>query len=172
MPGRQKEYELSLLQREPSREKILDKMRGKLATFSPSDIQAGPSARIRRDRRKQAWTWAIRISLVGMIAAVNWLLIDRKDQILATMGYEGVPALPRPAGNLSTDERALYYTYALYDYEKFKTRFGISGYFAVDQATARKRLDDLLPSVSTPILGEISGYAPVGFRSASAGGKP
>lgn len=172
MAGTHKEYELSLLQREPDREKLLGRMRGKLANFTPPPEPAGPSFAVRRRMRKQAWTWVVRIALVAMIAAVNWLLMDRKDQILSKMGYEGVPGLPEPAGNLSADEQALYYAYALYDFAKFKARFGAAGYPAVDQAATRRLLEDLMPQVSNAVLGEISGYAPVGFRQARAGGRP
>lgn len=117
-------------------------------------------------------TWTIRLLSVAMVVGINYLLLDKKDVLLARIGYEGVPSLPKASPRLSTDEQALYYTYALYDYGKFKERFGATEYFAVDQAAIRKRLDELLPRVSLAVQGEISGYAPVGYRAITAGGRP
>lgn len=171
MAERQKEYELSLLQKDPAREAVLSKMRGKLAGFAPPPAVAAPRHRASLPKAVVG-KWALRIMMVALIAAVNWLLIDRKDALLAKMGYEGVPALPKPSGGLTLDERALYYAYALYDISKFRQRFGLTGFYAIDQAIARKKLEDLLPLVSAATLGEISGYAPVGFHKRTAGGRP
>lgn len=167
MAERPKEYDLSLLQRDPHREARLGKMRVKLAGFAPPPA---PEVRRRAAGRGKAATWAARAGILALVVAANYLLIGKKEVLLAHMGYEGVPSLPKPSAALSADDRALYYTYALYDIAKLRTRFGVQGHYAIDQRTARARLDDLLPKVSMPVLGEISGYAPVGFKSVSSGG--
>lgn len=171
MAERTKEYELSLLQKDPAREAKLARMRGKLATFVPPAPETGSRPRSPVSRAVIG-KWALRVAMVALIAAINWLLIDRKDVLLAKMGYEGVPALPKPSGNLTLDERALYYAYALYDIAKFRQRFGLTGFYAIDQSIAKKKLEDLLPLVSAATVSEISGYAPVGFHKRAPGGRP
>jgi hypothetical protein len=178
MSERTKEYGHSLLQRDPNREQMLAKMRGKLATTSATAAaaavaaaQSGPMAAPRKVRRGQGWTWAMRVTMVALIAAINWLLIERKDTILASVGLQGIPSLPKAGITLSVDEKALYYTYAMFDYRKFQARFGTGEYYAVDPNDAHRRLEDLLPKVSPAVLGEISGYTPVAFKSVSAGGR-
>lgn len=170
MSDRSKDYDLSLLQKDAAREALLGKMRGKLANFTPPKV-------VQEVRRKSATrgkvaTWTLRLLTVAMVAGINYLLLDKKDVILAKMGYEGVPALPKPPKTLATDDQALYYAYALYDFAKFRQRFGQAGYYAIDQASTRRKLEELLPKVSAAVQGEISGYAPVGYRAISAGGRP
>jgi hypothetical protein len=169
MSGRPKEFDLSLMQRDPAREQMLSKMRGKLASAPPVPPE-GPAQASGRVKRGSGWTWTVRVAMVALIAAINWLLIDRKDVILSTIGMQGIPSLPKASLTYTPDEKALYYTYALFDYRKFQERFGTNEYYAINPADARKRLEELLPRVSTATLGEISGYTPVAFKSVSAGG--
>jgi hypothetical protein len=105
-----------------------------------------------------------------LIAGANWLLVDRKDALMAKVGISGIPSLPDPVRSLGADDKALYYAYALYDFAKFRSRFGIDEHYAIDQAAARKRLQELVPKISTATLGEISRYAPIGYMSVTAGG--
>lgn len=167
MNERSKDFDLSLLQKDPGREALLSKMRGKLAGFAPP-----PSVEIRSKAvtKRKTYAWAARILILAALVAGNYLLLDKKHVILAKMGYEGVPSLPKPRGSMSLDERALYYTYALYDISKLRQRFGIDGYYAIDEKSAKKKLEELLPKISSATLGEISGYAPVAFRSVSTAG--
>lgn len=171
MLGNAKEYDLSLLQRDPAREQLLSKMRGKLAATPASSAVAGPGADgTKRAGRTQGWTWAVRVAMVALIASINWLLIERKDAILGSMGLQGIPTLPKASSTLTPDEKALYYAYALFDYGKFQERFGKAEYYAVDPVDARRRLQDLMPKISTSTLGEISGYMPVAFKAIPVGG--
>lgn len=165
MNERSKDFDLSLLQRDPGREALLSKMRGKLAGFTPP---ASVQVRSKAVTRRKTMAWAARVLILAALVAGNYLLLDKKHVILAKMGYEGVPSLPKPGGSMSLDERALYYTYALYDISKLRQRFGVDGYFAIDQRQARMNLEELLPQVEPATLGEISGYAPVAFKSISA----
>jgi hypothetical protein len=166
MANRSNAFDHSLLQRDPNRDAMLSKMRGKLAASA-----APLAAEVRRKEvaRREKWTWTVRIATALALVAINFLVLEKKDVILAKMGYEGVPSLPRPASALDADEQALYYVYALYDYGKLKQRFQVDGYFAIDQASARRALEELMPRVSPATLGEISKYTPVAFKSVSAG---
>lgn len=131
---------LSLMQNNPPRELLLEKMRSKLATTPPAAL-----------------------------VAINYFLIGNRDAITAKIRKPAVPTLPQPSENLSTDEQALYYVYALYDYPKLASTFGLKGFVAVDQNEARRRLDELLPDVGPKTLGEISRYMPVAFKQGPIG---
>jgi hypothetical protein len=158
---------LSLLQNNPSREAMLEKMRNKLAS-KPSTAQI-QIERKRDQRRSAATTWTIRALVLLALAAVNYLFIGNGDLIASKLRKPAVPRLPVPALTASADEQALYYAYALYDYPKLEERFKIKGFYAVDQNDARRKLEALLPEVSPQTLGTISGYTPVAFKSAGAG---
>jgi hypothetical protein len=88
------------------------------------------------------------------------------------LGLESVPALPVPQTTLSADDQALYWTYAMYDIGKLRERFGVSGYYAINQTSARRSLENLLPDVSPAVLGEISAYTSVAFKTVKMGGRP
>jgi hypothetical protein len=158
---------VTLLQRNPSREQLLEKMRNKLAA-SPGTAQA-ESQRRKEVRRRSAGTWAVRaLALLGL-CAINYLLIGNRDVIAAKLHKPAVPRLPAAAETLSPDAQALYYVYALYDYPRLREQYGVNGFLAVDQKEARRRLDELLPRVSPKTLGTISGYMPVAFRAVRTG---
>lgn len=183
MAGRSKEFDVSLIQRDPGREvrdreAMLSKMRGKLAGFAPSR-QPAPAQAPRHVRlengfrspapRGRAGRGAVWAGLLLLVAAVNWLLVDRKDTIMAKVGFSGIPSLPEPRRGLGADEKALYYAYALYDFAKFRDRYQVTEHYVIDQASARRSLQELIPKVSTATLGEISKYAPMGYMSVTAG---
>jgi hypothetical protein len=162
MANRRNDFDHSLLQRDPGREAMLCKMRGTLAgTAAPSPHEV----RRRGQARGEKWTWVVRIGAALGLVAINFLVLEKKDVLLASMGYEGVPSLPKPGSSLSQDEQALYYTYALYYYGKLRENFKIDGFYAIDQASARAKLDELMPKVSSATLSEISRYTPVAFRT-------
>jgi hypothetical protein len=155
------------LQQNPARELLLEKMRSKLAT-TPAAAVADQS-RKREVRKRDTGTWFVRaLMLLGFIA-VNYSLIGHKDAIAAKIGMRAVASLPSPEAAYGKDEQALYYTYALYDWSRFKEKYGTQGSVAVDQADARKRLEALLPDLQPQTLGIISAYMPVAFRSVAPG---
>jgi hypothetical protein len=158
---------LSLLQSNPSREVMLEKMRNKLAS-KPSTAQI-QTERKRDQRRGAATTWTIRALILLALAAVNYLFLGNGDLIASKLRKPSVPRLPAPALSSSADERALYYAYALYDYPKLEEQFKVKGFFAVDQNDAKRKLEALLPEVSPQTLGTISGYTPVAFKTPEAG---
>lgn len=167
MQNRPKEFDLSLLQRDPGREARLDKMRSKLAGFAPPAVPV-PKPRVAKGSKSRSW--AIRIGLLGAVIACNYLAFDRKDALLATVAPKAVPSLAEPSASLSNDEQALYWTYALYDLGRFKRTFHVTGYPAIDRAVAVKHIEELLPVVTPATLGVISGYMPIAFHSVSSGG--
>jgi hypothetical protein len=167
MANHSKDTGIALLQKNPARDLFLEKMRSKLAsTPAPALEQA---TRKREVRKKNATSWTVRAAIVLAVLAGNYFLIGHKNTIVAKLGLESVPSLPVPEQALSADDQALYWTYAMYDIGKFRERFGITGYYAINQTNARRSLESLLPQVSPAVLGEISAYAPVAFKSVKVG---
>lgn len=156
---------LSLLQHDPSRELLLEKMRSKLATTPAASVAV--TERKREVRQRSGQTWIVRGLILAGIIGINYFAIGNKDAIVAKISKRSVASLPNPVGDYSTDEQALYYVYALYDYPRLKEVYQVTGFFAVDQKEARRQLDDLLPDVSPKALGEISRYMPVAFKTVS-----
>ena len=101
---------------------------------------------------------------VTLVAGVLALMANR-DRLLASVGYQSVPSLPMPSASLGPDDQALYWTYALYDIGKLRSRFRIEGYYAISRGRARHELELLLPKVAHSTLGEISAYGSVAFRA-------
>jgi hypothetical protein len=157
---------LTLMQSNPPRELLLAKMRGKLAT-TPAAAQVAME-RKRNGRRSATASWTMRGIALIALCALNYFIIGNRDVIEAKLHKPAIPTLPYPSESASTDQQALYYVYALYDYPKLKELYGVSGFYAVNQADAKRRLEELLPRVSTRTLGEISRYMPVAFKSVSA----
>lgn len=154
---------LSLLQNNPPREQLLEKMRGKLAS-TPS-VAKVETERKREVRKRATATWTVRALVLLGFCAINYFLIGNRDVISAKLHKPAVPRLPVPSESFSPDEKALYYAFALFDYPRLKEKYGVAGFYAVDQADTKRRIEALLPEVKPQTLGVISGYMPVAFRS-------
>jgi hypothetical protein len=161
----QKEQDFSLLQKSPDRDVLFEKMREALILGMLHDDKT--EVRKREVRSRGNGSWWIRIALAFALLVAGLALIVNKEQILSRFGYESVPSLPAPRAALGKDDQALYWTYALYDIDKLRKRFGVQGYYAIDEFKARNSLSDLVPDVSPSVLGEISAYTSVAFRSLS-----
>ena len=171
MSNASKQNGLYLLQRDPARDALLLKMREKLAGVA-SPVASDVSIKRKEIQAKKVFAWGWKTTLAALLVATNILLVGQKDRVMAKLGYQGVPPLPQPRTALTIDDQALYWTYALYDFQKLKTRFRVNGHYAVNPAEARKRLQDLLPKVSLTTLGTISQYGPVAFRNTLEGTRP
>jgi len=165
-----KDTGLSLFQPDDRREIVLSRMRQKLAGVSGQTAERNMRHRLAHRNRMLAWGW--KGVLAALLIVANVIFLGKRDSNLFTLGVQGIPYLPSPAAALGADEKARYWAYALYDYDKLKARFGMDNRYAVNQAEAKKRLQDLLPSVGMETLGEISGYAPVAFHEVSARSRP
>ena len=170
MANQPKDTGYALPQRNPARDAFLEKMRSKLATTPPPNVEL--EARNRQVRKRKAASWTLRAGILLAVIAVNYLFFGNRDMIVAKLGLESVPALPVPSRTQSIDEQALYWTFALYDIGKLRERFGVTGYYAIDQANARRSLEKLLPETSPAVLGEISAYTSVAFKAVNMGGRP
>jgi hypothetical protein len=156
---------LTLMQNNLPRELLLEKMRGKLASTPGATLVE--TERKRDVRRRATASWTVRGIALIALCALNYFIIGNRDAIAAKLSKPSIARLPSPVESSSADQQALYYVYALYDYPKLKETFGVSGFYAVDQADAKRRIQALLPQVSNRALGEISRYMPVAFKSVS-----
>jgi hypothetical protein len=125
-------------------------------------IQSGVAEKSLKTRqiRRQAIAWGWKSSLAALVLAANAMLLIRQDDWMAWLGYQAVPPLPGPAGRPSADDQARYWTYALYDFQRFKDRFGAMGYYAVQPAEARRRLQELWPALAPEVRAELAAYFP------------
>lgn len=143
----------------------LERMRGKLAGRS-QDLVAREAARRRMVRRKTlAWGW--RISLAVLFLGGNAFLIGLPDgeAPLQEAKVKAAPAVDLPK-NLGVNDQALYWTYALYDFGRLKSRFGARENAVVDAGLAKARLRELLPKVDRRTRFVIEGYLPKEGRKA------
>ncbi|MDB5102358.1 MAG: hypothetical protein JWP91_47 [Fibrobacteres bacterium] len=167
MANNYKDQGIALLQKNPSRELLLEKMRLKLATTPPPAMEK--EVRKRDVRKKKTLSWTVRGAILLAIIGSNYFLIGHKDTIVAKLGFEAVSSLPAPKESLGPDEKALYWTYAMYDIGKLRARFGVSGYYAINPIIARRGLEAVLPMVTSETLNEISAYLPVAYKTIKAG---
>jgi hypothetical protein len=149
---------MSLMQPNDGRDAMLEKMRGKLAGSSEVHIQAKAQRRIRA--RKSTFGWAWRIAIVGALAAGNAIWISNRPEGAIIASHRRAPRLPPPAENLSVNEKALYWAYALYDFDQLKAKYGVGKAVVVDARLAASNLQDLLPKVDAKTRFLIERYLP------------
>jgi hypothetical protein len=153
-------YGMPLVQgADAARQATLERMRGKLAGQS-QDILLRERKRISA-RRGKAFGWAWRIALCAAFLGANASLIDFKREAPAAKAAKRAPAVERPKG-LSANEEALYWTYALYDFDRLRSRFGAPGNAVVDARVAKSRLAELLPKADRETRNAILKYLPKG----------
>jgi hypothetical protein len=137
------EFNTSLVQQQEQRNAIVEKMRGKLAGPSQSLVQTGE--RRRYAARKTVFGWGWRIALAIVFALGNLAYVTSRQDAPVKAAVKTAPRLPGPAAKLSVNDQALYWTYALYDFDQLKSRFGVSSKGIVDAGLAKRRLRELLP---------------------------
>ena len=71
---------------------------------------------------------------------------------------EIISNINNPKRKLTIDEQALYWTYAIYDFEKFKKTFSPNEDISLNQISSRKNLISILPKVSRDIIEKIYAY--------------
>ncbi len=127
-----------------------------------------PQQRSQAGARRGKPNWTLRIGLALILIAADALFVGNKEKLLSKTRFASARALPMPDARLTTDEKALYWTYALYDARKFRARFRIGGGYVISRGHARHELEMLLPDVSPATMGEISGYGALAFQTVKA----
>lgn len=158
----QKDSAMPLMQKKEDREAMLSRMRDKLA--APSQAVSTKQARRVARKRLSVWTWASRVAVVGSIIAANAFLYGFRDEIIEQVKPRHAPALPKLSASLTKDKQALFWTYALFDFDKLKQTFGAPRGAVVDAGAARRHLSELRPQVSPGTRLVIDSYLPRGAR--------
>jgi hypothetical protein len=137
----------------------LERMRGKLAGRS-SDL-ALREDKVRRVRRGKTFAWGWRIALVALFFAANAALVDHIRVAPSARMERKAPSVPEPK-HLAVNDQALYWTYALYDFDRLKAKFGAPANAVIDAGEAKARLRELLPKVDRRTRFTIDRYIPKG----------
>ncbi|HKP97601.1 MAG TPA: hypothetical protein VJ385_17795 [Fibrobacteria bacterium] len=148
---------LSLIQVNDDREAMLLKMRGKLAGLSEVHVQATERRRVAV--RKSAFGWGWRIGAAAVLVLGNILYFSPGASIAAKAPEKRAPTLPHPSASLGVNDQALYWTYALYDFDMLKTRYGVPKQTVINAAVAAQMLRELLPKVDARTRFTIDRYA-------------
>lgn len=157
----------SLIQNHGDRALQLEKMRAKLASQSLGlRLPAKPRQRFipavltQPIKMGEAQSWAGRLLIALSLVAGNGAYLALRHEAKVRQVARHLPKLPVPAANLSTDRQALYWAYALYDFDKLTSEFGVPKGTLVDFGAARAKLDALLPLVDAPTRLAIERYLP------------
>ena len=139
---------LSLIQGSDNREAMLLKMRGKLAGISEFQVQDTAKRKLAVQRSAFGWGW--RIGIAAAVALCNYAYFSLKDEPRGQAAREKhIPKVQGPSAALSLNDQALYWAYALYDFDMLKKKYGVPKTATVNAATAKARLNELLPKVDT-----------------------
>jgi hypothetical protein len=139
------------------RDAVLARMRGKLASPSRDLQAAGERRESRKVRRAWGWTW--KLYLVGAIIALNGAYFGLREQAAGQAPQKRAPVLPGAAA-LSLEKQALFWTYALYDFDKLRATFGAPSGAVVDARIALRKLEELRPRVDAETRLIIDSYRP------------
>jgi hypothetical protein len=140
------EFNLSLIQQNGQREMMLEKMRSKLAGTSQHQVQK--KERIVLASRRKAMGWGWRIAIMGAFLVGNLYFFSEGPQQTVKAAPKSAPRLPAPLASMDVNEQALYWAFALYDFDQLKERFGVQAASIVDAGVARKKLGELMPKVN------------------------
>lgn len=149
-----------------TRQAALERMRGKLAAGSPTAPPVLSEGRRRVIRRNNlAWfAWGWRMALVALFLGANaYLVFNHEPEIAARAKVRKAPAVKMPE-TLSENDQALYWTYALYDFDRLVTTYGAPKGAVVAAPVAKAHLARLLPKVDKRTRFTIQRYLPKGSQ--------
>lgn|GEM_PF-6077247 len=137
------------LQSQPSNAQALEKMRSKLATSRPQNEVMQATAQIQR--RKTLASIGGYLGLGGIILGLCFLIglatyLEKAPPEIHT--EKKIRTLPAPSQEKSLDEQALYWAYALYDWNKFVATYDLPREALVDSRKALQELNRILPQTS------------------------
>jgi hypothetical protein len=147
---------LSLIQANDGREAMLLKMRGRLAGLSEVHVQATQKRRVAV--RKSAFGWGWRIGVAAILMLANILYFAPGTEGTAKARAKHAPVLPKPSPALDVNEQALYWAFAMYDFDQLQAKFGVTKMTVVNTAEAAEHLRALLPKVDERTRSLIAQY--------------
>jgi hypothetical protein len=153
---------MSLIQVHDGRQLMLEKMRGKLA--GASQFHTENVERRRVSARKSLLGWGWRIGVFAVLAIGNILWLSNRPQGKAVAAAKHAPRLETPSAKLTANEQALYWAYALYDFDQLRAKFGAPKGVVIDSRLAFANLQELLPKVDERTRFTIERYRPLSAR--------
>ena len=151
---------LSLIQPGDDRNILLEKMRGKLAGSALPDFHAVEKRRGAATRSFHGWGW--KSGFTAAVLACNILyLTGRSIRETSVAAVKKAPSLNRAPTALGPNEQALFWAYALYDFNRLRSEFGIQKETIVDAGLATMSLRVLLPKIDAATKAKIDRYHPV-----------
>lgn len=153
-------YQIGLVTNESQRSEALSKMRGKLAT-SPVNAEVSkpiwtPSLKLKVLAGSGYFTAAVLILGLGFM--LNWALRSERSLASTKTASRSVRPLANPTEAMTVDQRALYWAYALYDWQRLVKTFGIPPNAMINNSKAEMELNRLMPQTSAAARIEILGY--------------
>ncbi|MDB5102362.1 MAG: hypothetical protein JWP91_51 [Fibrobacteres bacterium] len=155
-PNNRNEYDISLVQQRENRQAMVEKMRGKLAAPSQAGLRVVEGKR--RAARKSAFNKGWKVVLAGLFLCGNYMVFSGRAPIAAKSRSEVSPLLPEPSAKLDANNQALYWTFALYDYDRLKASYPVPENAIINAGLAAQNLRTLLPKVDARTRFIIDGY--------------
>lgn len=134
-------------------------MRGRLARPMAPSPPNGKS--LKRRKAKGSWFWPITVFVALVLISGLWVGKDLQGNT-APAAPSPISPLPSPPPELSVNDQAFYWAYALYDMEKFRETFGAQSLVAVNSHQAKENLKTLLPQTTDRVRYLIGRYLPPG----------
>ena len=138
-----------------SRQALLQRMRDKMAGLSEPELKRNAQQQLKRGANFRSR--GARIALLVLAAALSWAGIER-EKLTALVGPKAVPVIATPARELTVDRQLLYWTYALYDWDRFQEEFKSSSRALLNTGMARERIRALLPQAGRQAAFQVRRY--------------
>lgn len=145
-----------LFQSSDAQQAMIAKMRTRLAGGSEMDVVIQNHKKQRA--QKNLFGWFFKGGIVAIVILINMVYLEQKGNAPLMESVKRVPKLEMPKQNLSLDERALFWTYALYDYQSLQTQFKIKQNVVINAHQAQVELENLLPKISSNTRIKIQQY--------------
>jgi hypothetical protein len=155
--------DFSLIQNQDAQRMLLNKMRSKLAAGSIFEIQANEKRKLAT--QKSIFRWSSLIGLLAIVFLGNLAYLAYKHDSKSRVIIHKAQVLAVPNATLSNELQALYWTYALYDFDLLKTRFNVPASVIINATVAESKLKVLLPKLDAQTRFIINGYISKAMRN-------
>ena len=144
---------------EKQKKATLRKMRSRLVSTAQLDLELKQKQMIKT--RVDRFGKGLQILSVFGSLLVAAISIQYKDQIASQLGVAGLAQIKDPKDQLSNDDKARYWAYALFQKEEFIKKFGDQG-MIINAMQGFSELKRLMPIISPSARMEITKYIPPG----------
>ena len=146
------------MQRPNEQSIMLARMRGKLAGGSADQAKAEDNFRNGKHKLELGWGWIFVMLALFITANILGFSYDPVETKINKVNASW--RLAPPAPTLTENDQALYWTYALYDFDKLMESFKTPKNAIIDARAAKVKLAALLPKVDRKTRFIIDGYGP------------